>query len=129
MQTDKSIELLQVIRGEKPSTAGGSTTSNNNNNKAAGGAASLHIVKVITASPEVTIVFEGSSAPLGDDIFEIPIRFQPVEEGSRYFALPIVGGHRWGIIEKLDGEEVTGSFLSKDDKTITVTNGIVEKIE
>lgn len=127
MKTDKSIELLQVIRGEKPSTAGGSKAGTKSN--AAGNAGSLYVVKVITASPEVTIVFEGSSTPLGDDIFEIPIRFQPVEEGSRYFALPIVGGHRWGIIEKLDGEEVTGSFTSADNKTITVTNGIVEKIE
>ena len=124
MKTDKSIELLKVIRGEGRSKAGGRPQ-----NSVAGNAGSLYIVKVITASPEVTIVFEGSSTPLGDDIFEVPIRFQPVEEGSRYFALPIVGGHRWGIIEKLDGEEVTGSFTSADNKTITVTNGIVEKIE
>lgn len=124
MQTDKSIALLKLFRNEGEPKAGGGAPSSSSS-----AAGSLYIVKVITASPEVTIVFEGSSAPLGDDIFEIPIRFQPVEEGSRYFALPIVGGHRWGIIEKLDGEEVTGSFTSADNKTITVTNGIIEKIE
>lgn len=127
METDKSIALLKIFRNEGKPKAGGSKTTTTST--ASGTAGSLYIVKVITASPEVTIVFEGSSAPLGDDIFEVPIRFQPLQENSRYFALPIVGGHRWGIVEKLDGEEVTGSFTSADSKTITVTNGIVEKIE
>jgi len=116
--TDRSLDLLVLLRGEGESTAGGT------------GSSGLYVVKVLTASPEVTISFEGSDLPLGPDIFEIPIRFQPLEEGSRYFALPIINsGQRWGLVEKLDGEEVTGTFTTVDNKTVTVTNGLVKKIE
>lgn len=120
-QVDKSVDLLKIIReGLK---GGGSTASGK---PAAFG---LYVVKVITADPEVTILFEGSELPLGEDIFEIPLRFQPLEEGARYFALPITGsGQRWGLIEKLDGKEITGSFTTADNKTVTITNGTISEI-
>lgn len=117
---DKSVDLLILFRGGQK--AGSEAPKE--------GVMGLYVVKVVTAEPAVTIVFEGSTAPIGSDIFEVPIRLQPLQEGSRYFALPITGnGHRWGLIEKLDGEEATGTFTSADGKTITVTNSYVEKIE
>lgn len=113
MKVDRSVDLLKLLRGGK---------------KPQGSEAGLFIVKVITATPEVTLMFEGSQLPLGMDIFEVPVRLSPLEEGSRYFALPILNGQRWGLLDKLDGKGVEGSFIA-GTKTITVANGQITKIQ
>jgi hypothetical protein len=112
-KVDRSVDLLVLLRG-----------GNQNNGEAITG---LYVVKVATAEPEATLIFEGSDLPLGTDIFEIPVRLLPLEEGSRYFALPIANGQRWGIIDKLDGKGVEGSFTA-GTKTITVSNGLITEI-
>ncbi|MED3571968.1 hypothetical protein [Cytobacillus praedii] len=114
VKPDRSVDLLKRMRGP-------------GQNKQSIG---LYVVKVVTAGPDM-LQFEGSKLPLDSDLFEIPIRLIPLEEGARYFALPIIGGdnNRWGLLEKIDGTEATGSFTTVDSKTVTVTNGIVKKIE
>lgn len=113
---NRDVDLLKLLRGENKPTE----------NSGVG----LYIVKVITAQPEVTLVFEGTQLPLDLDIFEVPVKLLPLEEGARYFALPIIGnGQRWGLLEKIDGEGVKGTFTSSDNKTITVENGLIKKIQ
>jgi hypothetical protein len=111
-KVDRSVDLLVLLRGQK--------------NKGEG-INGLYVVKVATAEPEATLIFEGSDLPLGTDIFEIPVRLLPLEEGSRYFALPIANGQRWGLLDKLDGNGVEGSFTA-GTKTITVSNGLITEI-
>lgn len=119
--TDRSLDLLVLLR--KGASGGDPQNSTQNS----GG--NLYIVRCITAEPEITLAFEGTDLPIGTDIFEIPIRFLPIEEGARYFALPIIGGQRWGLLEKIDGEEITDSFLTGDNRTVEVKNGIVKEIK
>jgi hypothetical protein len=85
MANDRSTALLKLLRGpqEKPG---------------------LYIVKVSSTSP-ATFSFEGSNLALDDDLFEVPIAYQPLSKGDRFFTLPILGTHgsqRWGLVQKLN---------------------------
>lgn len=86
-KTDKSVELLQLLRGgQGPGKSEG---------------LGLRIVRVATVGPD-TFAFEGSTLALDLDLFEVPKDFRPLEVGAKYFALPIVGGQRWGLIQRIN---------------------------
>lgn len=111
-KTDKSVDLLGVMRGKKTSSG-------------------LKIVRVTTASP-AALVFEGTEQAIDLDVFEMPEQYLPLQRGDRFFTLPIIdqdSGQRLGIVHKLNNPGATGSFTSEDGKTITVTNGIIVSIE
>ncbi|WP_332648902.1 hypothetical protein [Lysinibacillus sp. 54212] len=119
-KTNNDVDLLKLMRG-------GNRPQNNSSKP---GGFGLLVVKVITVEPEATFVFEGAKIPVDIDIFEVPIRLLPLEEGARYFALPIVGnGTRFGLLEKIDGEGVKGTFISADNKTIVFDNGLIKEVK
>jgi hypothetical protein len=111
---DRSTALLKLLRGGQIGTG-------------------LYIVTVNTSAP-LTFVFEGSDKQIDADLFEIPAEFQPLTEGARYFALPILGKHesqRWGLIQKIDGPTNTKTFITggSNPQTVTVQDGLIKEIK
>ena len=82
---DRSTALLKLLKGGQS-------------------AMGLYVVTVDTDAPP-TFVFEGSEKQIDADLFEIPVEFQPVSAGDRFFALPILGkddSQRWGLLQKIN---------------------------
>jgi hypothetical protein len=94
-KTDKTVALLQLLGrlGGKQEETG------------------LYIVEVKTSDPDpVTFVMRGTQLALGTDIFEIPVNCYPLREGDELFALQLAGGHRWGILAKINGGAVMATW-------------------
>ena len=89
---DKSVDLLKLIRSEKPSEGAQDDFTG------------FKVLKVVSSEPdELGLVFEGTAVSLGIELFEIPVSMYPLAVGDRFFVFPIVGnGMRWAVFQKIN---------------------------
>lgn len=90
MPTDRTVDLLGLIRGPKQDTSQG-----------------IRVVRVVTTEPApYTFIFEGDTVAVDMALFEIPVGMYPLRRGDRLLAYPMIDkgiSQRWAVIEKIDG--------------------------